>query len=126
MDIELNRIVGGNLRTVRLDQGVTQVELARRLDAPQSFVSKVESGERALKLYEVYWYAEALEVSVEELVRSSGRGVTRRPTGPVTRHWPGMGAAGTHGRPGDSDRAAGTRRREGDGGPSGEGGDGGR
>lgn len=28
MDIELNRIMGENLRTIRIGQGVTQVELA--------------------------------------------------------------------------------------------------
>lgn len=94
MDIELNRIVGGNLRTVRVGQGVTQVELARRLDTPQSFVSKVESGERALKLYEVYWYADALEMDAEELVRRARPGADRRPCEPVLRHWaePGAGA----------------------------------
>lgn len=33
--------------------GVTQVELARRLRRPQSFVSKVESGERRLDVVEL-------------------------------------------------------------------------
>ena len=85
MDIELNRIMGENVRTIRIGQGVTQVELARRLHTPQSFVSKIESGERALKLYEVYWYAEALEIPVDELVRRTSNGVCRRPCQPVQR-----------------------------------------
>lgn len=77
--------MGENLRTVRIGQGVTQVELARRLDTPQSFVSKIESGERALKLYEVYWYAEALDIPADELVRRASQGVCRRPSQPVQR-----------------------------------------
>lgn len=85
MDIELNKIMGENLRAVRIGQGVTQVELARRLDAPQSFVSKVESGERALKLYEVYWYADALDISPDELVQQASYGLTRRPCQPIQR-----------------------------------------
>ena len=73
MDIELSKTVGECLRTVRVAQGVTQIELAGRLDEPQSFVSKVEQGERALRLYEVFWYCEALEVSPESVVRRIGR-----------------------------------------------------
>jgi transcriptional regulator with XRE-family HTH domain len=34
------------LKTARIDAGITQVEVAKHLKKPQSFVSKFESGER--------------------------------------------------------------------------------
>lgn len=44
------------LRQVRLDAGLTQADLAERLDKPQSFVAKVETQERRLDLIEfVMW-----------------------------------------------------------------------
>ncbi len=45
---------------------MTQVDLARRLDVPQSFISKVETGERALKLYEQFDYARALGIGIAD------------------------------------------------------------
>ncbi|PWE37144.1 XRE family transcriptional regulator [Pelagicola sp. LXJ1103] len=40
------------LRQVRLDAGLTQADLAERLDKPQSFVAKVETQERRLDVIE--------------------------------------------------------------------------
>lgn len=41
------------LRKARKDAKLTQVEVARRLRKPQSFVSKMESGERRLDAVEL-------------------------------------------------------------------------
>lgn len=68
MDTNANRVVGAELRTMRERAGLTQVEVARRLRKPQSHVSKLESGERSLHLYELFDYANALNVSATELV----------------------------------------------------------
>ena len=65
-----NRLVGRSLRKLRCDAGLTQVAVAQRLKTPQSFVSKVEIGERGLKLGEVYSYAEALGIDVFKLVEA--------------------------------------------------------
>ena len=40
------RVLLGRLREVRFEAGLTQLQAARRLSKPQSFISKVESGER--------------------------------------------------------------------------------
>lgn len=40
------------LKRVRLDAGLTQAELAKRLGKPQSFVAKVETKERRLDVIE--------------------------------------------------------------------------
>lgn len=42
------------LREMRCHHGLTQAELAKRLGRPQSFVSKIESGERNLDFVDVY------------------------------------------------------------------------
>lgn len=46
-------IVRELLRESRANAGLRQVDLAERLGAPQSFVSKYESGERRLDIIEV-------------------------------------------------------------------------
>jgi len=54
---------------VRTDAGLTQVDLARRIGQPQSFVSKYESGERRLDLVEVRQICTAVGMSLEEFIR---------------------------------------------------------
>lgn len=50
------------LREVRRELGVTQIDLARRLDNTQTFVSKFERGERRLDVVEFVEICEALGV----------------------------------------------------------------
>lgn len=57
------------LRRARLDAGLRQVDLARRLDRPQSFVSKYETGERRLDLVELRQVCAALEITLLAFVR---------------------------------------------------------
>jgi transcriptional regulator with XRE-family HTH domain len=57
------------LKAVREEANLTQVEVARRLGTPQSFVSKYESGERRLELPEIAAICESLEVPLVEFVR---------------------------------------------------------
>jgi transcriptional regulator with XRE-family HTH domain len=55
-------------RGMRLEAGMTQLELATRLQRPQSFVSKVESGERILNIIELKEACDALGVLLLEFV----------------------------------------------------------
>ena len=57
------------LRSLRSEKGLTQAELANRLRKPQSYVSKIESGERKLDLPELDAVCRALTVSLETFVR---------------------------------------------------------
>lgn len=50
------------LRQLRLEAGLTQVEMAKRLEVPQSFVSKYESGTRHLDVIELRHIVTALGV----------------------------------------------------------------
>lgn len=57
------------LRQVRLEAGFRQVDLAERINQPQSFVSKYESGERRLDILELRRISNAVGISLEEFVR---------------------------------------------------------
>lgn len=68
MNVSINKACGKCLAKMRRAAGLTQVELARKMGVPQSFVSKVETGERSLKLYEQFAYANAIGINIHKLV----------------------------------------------------------
>ena len=51
------------LKQARLDAGLTQVEVSRRMGRPQSFVSKCESGERRVDFVELQYLAKIYKKS---------------------------------------------------------------
>jgi transcriptional regulator with XRE-family HTH domain len=57
------------LRKIRSEAGLRQVDLAKRLRQPQSFVSKYESGERRLDLLELQQVCHALGTSLSHFVK---------------------------------------------------------
>ena len=61
------------LRELREAAGITQAELAERLEAPQSFVSKCESGQRRLDVLEVRQWCRALEADFVRFMRQLER-----------------------------------------------------
>lgn len=58
------------LRETRVQAGLLQEEVARRLGQPQSFVSKYETGERRLDLAELRDICEVLGISLEDLIQN--------------------------------------------------------
>jgi len=56
-------------RQIRIEAGLRQVDLAKKLRRPQSFVSKYESGERRLDLLELQQVCAVLHISVTEFVK---------------------------------------------------------
>ena len=50
------------LRSLRVEAGLTQDDVAWRIGTPQSLVSKLEHGQRRLKLDEAWAYADALGI----------------------------------------------------------------
>jgi len=56
------------LREVRQEAGLTQAQVAERLDVPQSFVSKYESGERRLDVIELRHVAEVIGTSAHDIL----------------------------------------------------------
>lgn len=56
------------LREIRLRAGLRQTDVAGRLNLPQSFISKYESGERRLDIFELRLVCRALGLSLSDFV----------------------------------------------------------
>lgn len=55
----------------RKSKGITQQELADRLDRPQSYIAKVETGERRLDVIEFIEWASYLDTDAADLLRKT-------------------------------------------------------
>lgn len=58
------------LREKRTNAGLTQAELASRVDRDQTFVSKYESGERRLDILELREVCRALGLDFKDFIRA--------------------------------------------------------
>lgn len=67
-NIEPFREIGRRLAEIRLAKGLTQRDLAARLERPRSFVSKLEVAERRLDIIDLQALAGALELPATELL----------------------------------------------------------
>ena len=56
------------LRVIRINKNITQAEMAKQLNATQSFISKVENRERRLDVIELLSWIDALGVSVSDVL----------------------------------------------------------
>ena len=61
-----------SLIEIRHARGLTQVEVANRLNKPQSYVSKYESGERRLDVVEFLDICDALETNPMSILGKLG------------------------------------------------------
>jgi len=57
------------LKRIRAESGQTQMELAAKLQRPQSYISKYEKGERRLDLIEISDICKSCGVSLADFVR---------------------------------------------------------
>lgn len=69
-DKELARSVGATIATRRKLLGLTQAELAERLDIGQESLSRMENGQISPKFSRLQSFADALGCSVADLFRS--------------------------------------------------------
>jgi len=54
-----------NLRKARVDAGLTQVDVAKKLKQHQSYISKCESGERRVDVVELMRFAKVYKKPIE-------------------------------------------------------------
>ena len=72
MDIQENKRIGRLLAELRLQAGLKQTDLSTALGKPQSFVSKIETGERSLQLSEIADYSAALGMPADQVLQYLG------------------------------------------------------
>lgn len=65
----LQRLVAANLRRLRLENGLSQEELAARCGYHRTYVGSVERGERNITLSTLEAIAEALSIDPRELLK---------------------------------------------------------
>lgn len=64
----LARTIGGNVAKYRNIAGMTQVQLAERVGVSTAFISRVERGQKMMKVHTLYATAQALTVSCDALI----------------------------------------------------------
>ena len=64
------------LKELRNEAGLRQLDLARRLEVPQSFVSKYEAGERRLDFVELRMVCEALGITMTAFAQKFERKIS--------------------------------------------------
>jgi len=64
-----HKVVGGVLAAARKREGISQDDLALRLNKPQSFVSSFENGQRRVDLLEFLKICDAIGVGAENLFK---------------------------------------------------------
>ncbi|MCE9564301.1 MAG: helix-turn-helix transcriptional regulator [Planctomycetes bacterium] len=92
-----NRVIVALLKEAREAANLTQIELAKLLKQSQSFVSKMEAGERRLDLVQLRTVCSALGITLPEFVERfekrrtnenhspAGQTSETRPTNPIPR-----------------------------------------
>lgn len=72
------RVLVDCLRTARQDAGLTQSELASRLHADQSYVSRYESAERRLDVIELRTICREFKITLSQFLDDFERDLKRR------------------------------------------------
>jgi transcriptional regulator with XRE-family HTH domain len=71
--VEPKEQFGANLRRLRLDAGLTQMELSNRSGLDMAEISRLETGLRDVRLSTIARLADGLEVPVHTLLERVGR-----------------------------------------------------
>lgn len=72
--MDMRRLVGRNVKRLRLEQGLTQEQFAERSGFTQQYISDLERGRRNPTVVSVYELAQALGVSHLDLMQPADEG----------------------------------------------------
>ena len=73
METSLLAVIGNNVKKYRDRAGLTQAELAERVGVGTAFVSRVERGQKRMRLETVLAFADALQISAGLLFYEENR-----------------------------------------------------
>ena len=65
----LVKIIGRNIAHYRKVVGLTQPQLAEKVGVSPAFISRVECGKKTMKVFTLYRFAQALQVSCDALLQ---------------------------------------------------------
>ena len=77
--------LGQRIARIRKERGFTQVELADRIGIIQTIISAVESDDRKLSAEMAVRFAQALDVTMDDLLQTEGPKTARKPSRKVLR-----------------------------------------
>jgi len=66
---EQSKKLGENMKRIRLKKNMSQGDICRKLKVDRAFISNIEGGKKNPTLSTITRIAEALEVSVDELLK---------------------------------------------------------
>ena len=66
---DISKQFGQRARTIRLKQGLSQGDVAKRMNVHRSYISSIERGVRNPSLKVIQRIAKALEVPMEKLIK---------------------------------------------------------
>ncbi|MDO5034644.1 MAG: helix-turn-helix transcriptional regulator [Actinomycetaceae bacterium] len=84
-------VVANSLRAVRVANGISQQEAARRMGTDQAAISRMESGERDLRMSTLRRYADAIHAEVA--INVSNTQLSVRSGMPIENVWEKDGSA---------------------------------
>ncbi len=58
--MDMRKLIGRNVRRIRLEKSLTQEQFAERSGFTQQYISGLERGKRNPTIVNVYWFAQAL------------------------------------------------------------------
>jgi transcriptional regulator with XRE-family HTH domain len=62
-------VIIDRIRQARLESGLRQIDVAKKLKRPQSYISRVESGEYRLDILEVKKFAEIYKKDINYFIK---------------------------------------------------------
>jgi transcriptional regulator with XRE-family HTH domain len=78
MSEDVRRMVGDNVRRLRLAAGLSQAELADRMGVDRAYVSGLEQGQRNPTVISLWHVAKGLGVSMRSFFDEPKKGTSRR------------------------------------------------
>jgi transcriptional regulator with XRE-family HTH domain len=61
--------LGGNMKRIRLEKGMTQGDICRKLGLDRAYISNLENGKKNPTLETIEKIAKALDIQIEELLK---------------------------------------------------------